>query len=41
LGVVTRLVLETVPSFEVSQWVYEGLPLEVLDDHFTEIMSSG
>jgi xylitol oxidase len=40
LGVVTRLVLETVPSFEVSQWVYEGLPLEVLDDHFTEIMSS-
>jgi xylitol oxidase len=41
LGVVTRLVLETVPSFEVSQRVYEGLPLEVLDDHFTEIMSSG
>jgi len=41
LGVVTRLVLETVPSFEVSQWVYEGLPLEVLDDHFTEIMASG
>jgi alditol oxidase len=41
LGVVTRLVLETVPSFEVSQWVYEGLPLEVLDDYFTEIMSSG
>jgi xylitol oxidase len=41
LGVVTRLVLETVPSFEVSQWVYEGLPLEVLDDHFNEIMTSG
>ena len=41
LGVVTRLVLEVVPSFDVSQWVYEGLPLEVLDDHFDGIMSSG
>jgi xylitol oxidase len=41
LGVVIHLVLETVPSFEVSQRVYEGLPLEVLDDHFAEIMSSG
>ena len=41
LGVVTRLVLEIVPSFEVSQRVYEGLPLEVLDDHFDEIMTSG
>ena len=34
LGVVTRLVLEVVPSFDVSQRVYEDLPLEVLDDHF-------
>jgi alditol oxidase len=41
LGVVTRLVLEVVPSFTVSQWVYEGLPLEVLDDHFAAIMASG
>jgi alditol oxidase len=41
LGVVTRLVLRVVPSFDVSQWVYEGLPLEVLDDHFTAIMASG
>ncbi len=41
LGVVTRLVLEVVPSFDVSQRVYEGLPLEVLDDHFAEIMASG
>jgi alditol oxidase len=40
LGVVTRLVLEVVPTFDVSQWVYEDLPLEVLDDHFAEIMSS-
>jgi alditol oxidase len=41
LGVVTRLILEVVPSFEVSQRVYDDLPLEVLDDHFAEIMASG
>jgi alditol oxidase len=41
LGVVTRLVLEVVPSFDVSQRVYEDLPLEVLDDHFADIMTSG
>ena len=41
LGAVTRLILEVVPSFEVSQRVYEGLPLEVLDDHFAAIMASG
>jgi alditol oxidase len=41
LGVVTRLILEVVPTFEVSQRVYEELPLEVLDDHFAEIMASG
>jgi xylitol oxidase len=40
LGVVTRLVLDVVPSFGISQRVYEGLPLEVLDDHFAEIMAS-
>jgi alditol oxidase len=41
LGVVTRLILAVVPSFEVAQRVYEGLPLEVLDDHFATIMASG
>jgi xylitol oxidase len=41
LGVVTHLDLEVVPSFDVSQWVYEDLPLEVLDDHFADIMSAG
>src|SRR4029077_8405848 len=41
LGAGTRLILEVVPSFEVSQRVYEGLPLEVLDDHFAAIMASG
>ena len=41
LGVVTRLILEMVPSFEVSQRVYEGLSLDVLDGHFAAIMASG
>jgi alditol oxidase len=41
LGAVTRLILELVPSFEVSQRVYEDLPLDVLDDHFGEIMAGG
>jgi xylitol oxidase len=41
LGVVTHLVLELVPSFGVSQRVYEDLPLDVLDGHFAEIMSGG
>ena len=41
LGVITRLILEVVPSFEVSQRVYEDLPLEVLDDHFAAIMAGG
>ena len=41
LGVVTGLVLQVVPAFEVSQRVYEDLPLEVLDDHFAGIMASG
>jgi len=40
LGVVARVVLDVVPSFDISQWVYEDLPLEVLDDHFEDIMSS-
>jgi xylitol oxidase len=41
LGAVTRLILEVVPSFEVSQRVYEDLPLDVLDDHFVAITASG
>jgi alditol oxidase len=41
LGVVVSLILELVPSFEVSQRVYENLPLAVLDGHFTDVMTSG
>jgi alditol oxidase len=39
LGVVSSLTVGLVPSFDVSQRVYENLPLEVLDDHFTDVMT--
>lgn len=38
LGVVMGVTLDLVPAFEVRQHVYEGLPLEVLDDHFSDIV---
>jgi len=41
LGVVTKLTLDIVPSFEVSQVVYENLPLAQLERHVDEIYSSG
>jgi alditol oxidase len=41
LGVVASLILDLVPSFEVSQRVYEDLPLEVLDEHLSDLMTSG
>jgi xylitol oxidase len=40
LGVVSSLTVALVPSFDVSQRVYENLPLEVLDDRFTDVMTS-
>ena len=41
LGVVVSLTLDVVPSFGVSQRVYEDLPLDVLDDHFAAVMAAG
>jgi xylitol oxidase len=40
LGVVVSLDLALVPSFDLSQRVYEDLPLDNLDDHFTDLMTS-
>ena len=40
LGIVTRLTLDTLPAFNVRQYVYEGLPYEQVAEHFDEIMSS-
>jgi alditol oxidase len=41
LGVVSSLLLDLVPSFDVAQRVYTDLPLAVLDDHFAGLMASG
>jgi len=40
IGIVTKLTLDLVPSFQVSQFVYENLPMEKLRDHFDVIFSS-
>ncbi len=40
LGVVVSLDLELVPSFDLSQRVYEDLPLSNLNDHFADLMTS-
>jgi alditol oxidase len=40
LGVVTKLTLDVLPTFEMRQDVYENLPLGQLKDHFDDIMSA-
>jgi alditol oxidase len=40
LGIVTRLTLDTVPAFDVRQYVYEDLPYEQVSEHFGQIVSS-
>jgi alditol oxidase len=40
-GVVTKLTLELVPTFNVRQSVYENLPVSQLEKHFDDVMSSG
>jgi xylitol oxidase len=39
LGVVVSVTLDVVPTFDVRQHVFEGLPVEVLDDHFSDVFS--
>ncbi len=41
LGVVTYITLAVEPSYQVSQHVYENLPLQQLEHHFEAIMSAG
>ncbi|MEP7024184.1 MAG: D-arabinono-1,4-lactone oxidase [Actinomycetota bacterium] len=41
LGIVTRLTLDIVPSFQLRQYVYDGLPREQRARHFDEIFASG
>jgi xylitol oxidase len=40
LGAVTKLTLKIKPTFDMSQKVYENLPLTQLENHFDEITSS-
>jgi xylitol oxidase len=40
LGVVTRLVLDVEPTFEVTSTQFTGLDWETLDEHFEEIMGA-
>ncbi|MBI1227940.1 MAG: FAD-binding protein [Bacteroidetes bacterium] len=41
LGIVTKLTLDLLPSFQVRQDLFQDLPLESMKDHFDEIMASG
>lgn len=41
LGVVTKVTLDLVPTFNMRQDVYLNLPMEQLASHFDEIMSGG
>jgi xylitol oxidase len=40
LGVVTRLTLDVVPTFDVRQHVYDDLPYDELIDGFDEVVSA-
>jgi alditol oxidase len=40
LGIVTQLTLDTVPAFDIRQYVYENLPYEQVSEHFDQIVSS-
>ncbi|WP_114750001.1 D-arabinono-1,4-lactone oxidase [Pleomorphovibrio marinus] len=40
LGVVTRMTLRILPTFEVVQHVYEELPLRALEEHFEEVFGA-
>lgn len=41
LGVVTKITLDIVPTFQMRQYVYDNLPLVQLEEHFDAIFSSG
>ncbi|MFN8000916.1 MAG: FAD-binding protein [Acidobacteriota bacterium] len=41
LGVVTKVTLDVLPTFQVKQYVYENLPFAELEKNFEAIMSAG
>jgi xylitol oxidase len=40
LGVVTTVTLDILPTFDVRQYLYFGLPFEVIDEHFDDLFSA-
>ncbi len=40
LGIVTKLTLDVVPTFQIRQYVYENLPRPALEKHWDEIFGS-
>jgi len=41
LGIVTKITLDLLPTFNMQQVVYRNLPMNVLENNFEAIMSSG
>lgn len=41
LGIITKVTLDVQPTFDMSQVVYENLPLDKLEHHFDEIFGAG
>jgi xylitol oxidase len=41
LGIITKVTLDVLPTYEMRQQVYINLPLDQLKDHFIEIVSAG
>lgn len=41
LGVITRVTLKVQPRYDMRQYVYEGMPLSEMQQHFDEIQASG
>ncbi|WP_208588765.1 FAD-binding protein [Gracilibacillus suaedae] len=40
IGIVTKMTLDIIPAFQISQYVFEQLPLAQLEHHFDDIFSS-
>jgi alditol oxidase len=41
MGVVTKLTLDLIPTFRMSQVVYRNMPMQALENNFNAIVSSG
>lgn len=41
LGIITKMTLKVEPTFDMTQYVYQDLPVGELEDNFDEIMGAG